>query len=177
VALVLLIAVVGVPILEIYLALQVAHQIGGLATVALLVLLSASGPWIVKRQGLGIWRRAQQRARDGDVPGREVMDGILLLAAGVLLTLPGFLTAAFGILLLLPPVRALLRGAVGAWFVRQARAGRVSVRVYSDGRWAGVGEPRQGPGDKPIDAGTHDATQPRPDAEESRRSLPPGEDN
>jgi UPF0716 protein FxsA len=171
---VLLIAVVGVPILEIYVGLQVAHQIGGLATVALLVLLSASGPWIVKRQGLGIWRRAQQRAQDGDVPGREMMDGILLLVAGVLLTLPGFLTAAIGILLLLPPVRALVRGAAGAWFVRQARAGRVKVRVYSDGRWGGLGGPGRGSGDKPIDAGTHDAPEHRP---EPPRSLPPGEDN
>jgi UPF0716 protein FxsA len=180
VALVLLIAVVGVPILEIYVALQVAHQIGWLATVALLVLLAASGPWIVRRQGLGIWRRAQQRARAGDVPGREMMDGILLLAAGVLLTLPGFVTAAFGILLLLPPVRALLRGAAGAWFVRQARAGRISVGVYSDGRWGGLGGPRQRPEDTPIDAGTHEAPEhrpDRPDVEGSRRSLPPGEDN
>jgi UPF0716 protein FxsA len=185
----LLVAIVCVPIVEIYLALQVAHQIGGLATVALLVAVSAAGPWLVKRRGLGVWRRAQARLEEGEVPGKELVDGVLLLAAGVLLTLPGFLTAAVGILLLLPPVRAVLRGAAGAWLVRRARAGNVSVRVYSGGRRRGFGG---SDGGQPIDAGAHDAdtdtdhtdgrdsdgrdTGGPPHDDEPQRSLPRPED-
>jgi UPF0716 protein FxsA len=177
-ALALLIAIVCVPLVEIYLAIQVAHQIGGLATVALLVALSASGPWLVKRQGLGVWRRAQQRLQDGDAPGREVVDGVLLLAAGLLLTLPGFLTAAIGILLLLPPVQAIVRGAAGRWLVRKARADNVSVRVYSDGQWRGLGGRPPDAGDHPIDAGARDTDRTgraTPSDDDRPRSLPPPE--
>jgi UPF0716 protein FxsA len=158
----LLIGIICLPIVEIYLAIQVAHQIGGLATVALLILLSASGPWLVKRQGLGLWRRAQQRLQAGEVPGKEALDGILLLGAGLLLTVPGFLTAAFGILLLLPPVRAVVRVVGGAWLTRRAGARKVSVRVYSGG-----GSHDPGADDRPIEADARDAPRPR------RRSIDP----
>jgi UPF0716 protein FxsA len=135
VGLALVIALICLPFVEIYLAIQVAHQIGGLYTIALLVALSLSGPWLVKRQGLGLWRRAQARAAAGEVPGREASDGFFLVMAGVLLTIPGFLTAALGILLLLPPVRALLRGATGRRFMRKVRKSSITVRTYSGGRW------------------------------------------
>jgi UPF0716 protein FxsA len=134
VGLAFVIALVCLPFVEIYLAIQVAHQIGGLATVALLVLLSASGPWLVKRQGLGVWRRARARAAAGEVPGREATDGLFLLIAGVLLTVPGFLTAALGILLLLPPVRAVVRAMSGRRLRRGIRTSSVLVRSYSGGR-------------------------------------------
>src|SRR5450759_5921512 len=76
-------------IAELYVIVQVAHHIGVLATVALLVVISAAGPWLVRRTGLGVWRRAKGRLSQGEVPGREIVDGVLLLAAGVLLTVPG----------------------------------------------------------------------------------------
>jgi UPF0716 protein FxsA len=135
VGLAFVIALIALPFVEIYLAIQVAHHIGGLATIALLVVLSASGPWLVKRQGLGVWRRARARAAAGEVPGREATDGLFLLIAGVLLTIPGFLTAALGILLLLPPVRAILRGATGRRFRRGIRKSSISVRTYPGGQW------------------------------------------
>src|ERR1035441_9746407 len=98
VGLALVIALLCLPFVEIYLAIQVAHQIGGLATIAPLVVLSPSRPRLGKRRGLGVWRRARARAQAGEVPGREATDGILLLIAGILLTVPGFLTAALGLL-------------------------------------------------------------------------------
>jgi UPF0716 protein FxsA len=152
---------------EIYLALQVAHQIGGLATIALLVALSASGPWLVKRQGLGVWRRAQRRVEAGEIPGREATDGVLLLVTGLLLTVPGFLTAALGLLLLLPPVRALVRVVSGRSLRRRVRQSSVTVRSYAGGRWE---ESRWGAGgDQPIDAEGRDIPPPR------GRLEPPGD--
>lgn len=168
----LVIAIVCLPFVEIYLAIQVSHQIGGWATIGLLVLLSVSGPWIVKHQGLGVWRRARARAAAGEIPGREASDGVLLLTAGLLLTLPGFLTAALGILLLLPPVNALVRGVSGWWLRRGIGKSRISVRTYSDGRWddATWASRPDGDGDRPIDVSGRDLPT-------SRRGLEPPSDH
>jgi UPF0716 protein FxsA len=114
-------------IAEILVIIQVAHHIGVLATLVALIALSASGPWLVRRTGLGVWRRAQLRLADGEVPGREMMDGVLLLAAGVLLTIPGFITALAGLLLLVPPVRTLVRHLGASWLARRATVQVLSV--------------------------------------------------
>jgi UPF0716 protein FxsA len=121
---------------EIWVALQVAHHIGGLATIGLLVLISVSGPWFVRRQGAGVWRRASSRLSDGEVPGREAADGGLLLLAGVLLTFPGFITGALGALLLLRPVRSLVRAMSGAWLIRRVK---VIGDVSGVTRWSSRG--------------------------------------
>src|ERR1700730_225265 len=114
---------------EVYVIVQVAHHIGVLATLGLLLLISASGPWLVRRTGLGVWRRAQTRLNEGEVPGREMVDGVLLLAAGLLLTVPGVLSGIAGVLLLLPPVRAVVRLLGSRWLARRA-----VIRVWTDGR-------------------------------------------
>jgi len=135
----LLIAVILVPIAEIWAAVQVAHQIGVLPTLLLLLVMSAFGPRLVRREGLGVWRRAQARLNEGQVPGRELSDGVLLLLAGILLTVPGFLTGIVGALLLLPPVRSVVRAGSGAWLARRVRTRNVDVRVYTDRRWHEAG--------------------------------------
>lgn len=109
-----------VPFVELYVILQVGHAIGVLNTIALLLLVSAVGAWLVKREGLSVLRRAQERAQAGAVPGKELVDGVLILFAGALLLTPGFVTDVVGILLLLPPVRALLRASVTSWLRRRA---------------------------------------------------------
>ena len=97
------------PIVELIVIVEVAIQIGVLNTIALLIVVSMVGGWLVKREGIGVWRRMQATVADGQVPHREVLDGFLLLIAGFLLMVPGFVTDVPGILLLLPPVRALVR--------------------------------------------------------------------
>jgi len=100
------------PFLELYVVVLVATKIGVLNTIALLVVVSMVGGWLVRRQGLGVLRRLQRTVDAGEVPHRELVDGFLLLIAGVFLMVPGFLTDIPGVLLLLPPVRILVRGAV-----------------------------------------------------------------
>lgn len=109
-----------VPFVELYVILQVGQAIGVLNTVALLLIVSAVGAWLVKREGLSVLRRAQERAQQGAVPGKELVDGVLILFAGALLLTPGFVTDVVGILLLLPPVRAVLRASVAGWLRRRA---------------------------------------------------------
>lgn len=116
-----------VPFVELFVILQVGSAIGALNTIGLLILVSALGASLVKREGLAVLRRAEDRVRAGAVPGRELVDGVLILFAGALLLTPGFLTDVGGILLLLPPVRAALRGATTQFLRRRAgvHVGRV----------------------------------------------------
>ena len=97
-------------LLELYVLVQVASAIGALNAIGLLLAISIIGAWVVKRQGMAMWRRAQLQITAGRTPTKEMADGVLLLLAGLLLLFPGFVTSAVGVLLLLPPVRALVRG-------------------------------------------------------------------
>jgi len=97
-------------IAELYVMVLVAGHIGVLNTIGLLILVSVVGAALVKRAGVGVLRRAQQTLAEGATPHKEAVDGLLLFGAGVLVFVPGFITSAIGLLLLVPPVRALLRG-------------------------------------------------------------------
>jgi UPF0716 protein FxsA len=100
---------IGVPFAEIYVLLQVGDAIGVVNTLGLLILISVVGAWLAKREGLGVLRRMQRSIDSGRVPGTELVDGFLILLAGALMLTPGFLTDILAILLLLPPVRAVVR--------------------------------------------------------------------
>jgi UPF0716 protein FxsA len=76
---------------------------------ALVLLLSLVGAWLTKRAGLGAARRIRQAANEGKTPSAELADGVLILAAGVLLIVPGFVSGAMGAALLVPPVRVGVR--------------------------------------------------------------------
>jgi len=103
----LVVLFVFVPIVELAVIIQVGQAIGVVETLLLMVLVSIVGAWLVKREGIGVWRRAQRQLDTGVMPGRELVDGVLIMVAGALLLLPGFVSDCLGILLLLPPVRAL----------------------------------------------------------------------
>ena len=114
-----------VPFLELYVLIQVGHVIGALPTIGLLILVSIIGAWLVKREGFAVLDRARQRIDGGELPGKELVDGVLILFAGALLISPGFLTDVAGVLLLLPPVRAAMRGATVRWLGRRAGVGLI----------------------------------------------------
>ena len=100
-----LLVLVTMSAIEIFVFVQVGQWIGyGWAVVALIA-IALFGIWLVKREGLGTWRRAQAQMRAGEIPAGEVVDGALIAGAGLLLIVPGFITDAIGLLLLLPPLR------------------------------------------------------------------------
>jgi UPF0716 protein FxsA len=107
--LLLVVAFFAVPIVELTLIIKIGAAIGVLNTIGLLIVSSVVGAWLMKREGLGVVSRMQQAAAEGRVPGRELVDAFLILLGGALMIAPGFLTDALGMLLLLPPVRALVR--------------------------------------------------------------------
>lgn len=98
-----------VPLVELFVIIQVGREIGALNVVGLLLLMSIVGGWLMKREGLGVLRRIQAQLEQGEVPGREIVDGFLILFGGALMLTPGFLSDLVGIGLLLPPVRAVVR--------------------------------------------------------------------
>jgi UPF0716 protein FxsA len=109
-----------VPFVELYVLIQLGHVIGALPTIGLVLLVSVVGAWLVKHEGLNTLRRAQEQVRIGAVPGAELVDGVLIVLAGLLLVTPGFVTDVFGVLLLLRPVRSALRSTVRKRLARRA---------------------------------------------------------
>ncbi len=107
-----LLLLVGLPILELFVFIQVGEAIGFLEALGLLILVSVLGFYVVKHQGIGVLRRFVVEREAGRIPAAAAADGALIALAGVLLVVPGFVTSTVGVLLLLPPVRAGLRG----WF-------------------------------------------------------------
>jgi len=103
---------VVVPIAELYVIIQVGQAIGALPTIGLLVLDSLLGSWLLRAQGRAAWSRLQLALADGRAPARETIDGALVILGGALMLAPGFITDAFGVLLLLPPSRAIVRRAI-----------------------------------------------------------------
>jgi UPF0716 protein FxsA len=99
-----------VPLVELYVIIQVGQEIGALPTVAVLVADSLVGSVLLRSQGRGAWRRFNDAMAAGRVPAREVLDGALVIFGGALLLTPGFLTDILGVVLLIPPTRALVRG-------------------------------------------------------------------
>jgi UPF0716 protein FxsA len=94
---------------ELFVVIEVAGALGVGATILLLILSWPLGWWALKAQGRAAWRRLSAAVAEGRSPGREVLDGVLVLVGGLLLIVPGFISDVLGALALLPPTRALLR--------------------------------------------------------------------
>jgi len=105
----LAVLILVVPIVELYLFVQVSNAIGFWNALGILIVISLVGVWLVKRAGTRVWARFSEQIVAGTAPTKEVADGVCLLVAGALLIFPGYFTDAVGLLLLLPPVRALAR--------------------------------------------------------------------
>ena len=135
--LLMLAAFILVPLIEITVIVQVAGVIGGWNTVGLLLLVSVVGAWLVRHEGWIVMRRIREQLDAGRVPGKELTDGALLLVGGVLMLTPGFVTDAVGLLLVFPPTRAIVRGALYRRF-----AGQVEVFGLGGTReWRGPRRP------------------------------------
>lgn len=124
-AAVLVVLFLVVPLAELYLILQVGEAIGALNTIAVLVLMGIVGAWLMRREGTGVLRRIRGQVQRGQMPGRELVDGFLILFGGALMLTPGFLTDLVGLSLLVPPLRAVVRAAL---------ARRLQHRVVGPGR-------------------------------------------
>lgn len=160
--LLILAILIAIPLIEVGIFIEVGDAIGLWPTIALLVLTSVVGVWLVRVQGVYTLMQARAQLAQGEVPTREIFDGICLAFAGLLLLLPGFATDVIGVLLLLRPTRSYLFGR------SRARAAR------------GGGGYRSGPSRQPEGSATtiegewqqvedHQELPPRPRPPEDRR--------
>ncbi len=121
------------PFLEIWVAIKVAGLIGAPLTMMLVIGMSVLGWFLLRGEGVGVWRRINAEVAAGRTPAQQMLDGVLVLIGGVCLILPGFITGVFGLLLLLPPVRSVLRPVLSRWMARRAerlvRSGRMSAMM------------------------------------------------
>jgi UPF0716 protein FxsA len=121
-----------VPIAELAVVIQVGQQIGVLWTVAILVIDSIVGSLLMRAQGRTAWRRFNEAIAAGKVPAREVLDGSLVIFGGLLLLTPGFITDFLGLLLLIPPTRALVRAVLARRLTHRMVASTSATRRQSD---------------------------------------------
>lgn len=149
---------IAVPLLEMLLLFRVAAYIGGLTTVCLVVLTAVIGVQILKRQGFSTLTRANQRMSAGELPGQEIVEGLLLACAGALLLTPGFITDTLGFICLTGPLRRAIarriidsgvlvtlhgRSAGGFYYTsrRQGNSGPESTTI--EGEFTEVNAPRR----------------------------------
>jgi len=134
----LVVALIVVPLAEIWTIIQVAHVIGGWPTIVLLFAESLLGAWLVRREGRRAWQAFRSALEQHRPPAREVSDAALVLLGGALLLTPGFLTDIAGFLLLFPPTRALARG----WLTRLVARRLIAGAFGAAGGHAGPSPPK-----------------------------------
>jgi UPF0716 protein FxsA len=133
----LVVLFIAVPILELFVILQIGGLIGPWWTIALLIADSILGSMLMRSQGRAAWRRFNEAVQRGRPPAREVLDGVLIIFGGALLLTPGFVTDAVGLLFLLPPTRAVFRGLLVRRF-----AGRMIASATAGRSWPPRRPPR-----------------------------------
>jgi UPF0716 protein FxsA len=123
---------VALPIVEIYVIIQVGQAIGAVPTIVLLVVESLLGAWLVKHEGRRAWRALTQTLSSGQLPGRELADAALVLVGGTLLLTPGFVSDVFGFFFVLPFTRPIARRLL-LWVAARRLASRAR-RGYTSSR-------------------------------------------
>lgn len=160
----LVILFIVVPIAELYVIIQVGQLIGIWPTLALLLADALLGSMLLRQQGRSAWRRFNEALAQRRFPGKEVADGVLIVIGGTLLLTPGFITDVFGLLLLIPPSRAIARRVL-----RRLTVGRFTVIGVPGGFGAPGGPPPPGGRSYDVDATAEEVP---PEGESGERRLP-----
>ena len=154
------------PVAELWLLIRIGGAIGAGPTLGLVIATGAAGAWLSRREGLKSWLAVQGDLAAGRVPGTELVHGVLILLAGVVLITPGVITDAIGLVLLIRPVRSALIRRFRARFERQLAEGRAGyvggpgLGVFWNGpggpggTWTGGGFDPRGAGGEREEAGS-----------------------
>lgn len=137
------------PAVELGLLIQVDKLIGFWPTIGTIILTGVVGSYLARREGLSVWKRLNDRLNTGDVPGEELLDGVIILVAGALLVTPGVLTDVIGFLGLFPWTRAGIRKVVMNRIQKKMDNGGLQMQFGVFGGGFGAGGP--------YDAGSFDA--------------------
>lgn len=144
-----------VPIIEIAVLMQIGELIGGWPTVGVVILTAWLGAVFVKQQGLATIQNLQLKMAQGELPSQEIVAGLLLLVAGVLLVTPGFVTDFFGLSLLIPQVRLAIVKKLQKHLVMQANI-QGQFHTYQQNSFQSDQASNQPFGDEHIVASKHE---------------------
>ncbi|MBB5152598.1 FxsA family protein [Saccharopolyspora phatthalungensis] len=156
---------------EIAVLVALGQAIGVLPTLGLLLAGAVLGSWLVRRAGRRTLQEFREAARRRTPPEKELSDGVLIAAAGILIILPGFISDVLGLLCLFPPTRALLRN-------RMIRAAERRSKAMQDQMWLHVQRAQRqrgatAPGSDVIDGEVVSVTDDEPTADGGPELLPP----
>ena len=98
-----------VPLVELFLLIKIGTMIGALPTVLIVVGTGVLGAYLARQQGFQVWSRIQREMELGMFPAEDMLDGLLIFGAGVVLLTPGVITDVIGILILIPFTRLYIR--------------------------------------------------------------------
>lgn len=131
-----------IPIIEVFLLLEMSEHFGLLASIIIVLGTGIVGAWLAKLQGFLALNALRGELVQGRLPADKVIDGVLILIAGVVLITPGILTDIVGLSLLLPPVRSAVRKFATAWLTKRVQVTTASI-------WQGLAEKGQSTGHSP----------------------------
>ncbi len=132
----LFILFITVPLLELYLLIQVGSYLGAVPTITLCLFTAALGAGLLRHQGLETLARVQKKLQQGEMPATDVIGGLILLFSGVLLLTPGFFTDIIGFICLLPQFRHYVaRGMLAKMLKAQAQQGRQGHVIVEGEFW------------------------------------------
>jgi len=126
----LLILFVIVPVTELYILIEVGKKIGSLTTIGIIILTGIIGAYLVKSQGFMILRKIQNDLNDGIMPGDSLIQGAIILAGGVLLLTPGFVTDIVGFIFLIPVSRNVVKKYLLKWLKGKVKEGNFYYREF-----------------------------------------------
>ncbi len=121
----------AVPLVELYLLISIGQVIGAMNTILLVLLTGIVGAWLAQREGVRTIGRIQALLANGEMPGKELIDALLILVAGFVLITPGVVTDVLGLLLLFPVTRSVIRNWLAKNFQQRISDQTVTI-VYHD---------------------------------------------
>lgn len=120
---------ITIPVIEMYILIVVGSQIGALPTIGLVLLTAMLGLWLFRREGFATLQSLQEKMNRNEIPGRELLEGVMLLIGGALLLTPGFITDTVGFVCLLPG----LRKPIAEWLIQRGLLAMTSGFVIRGG--------------------------------------------
>jgi len=126
----LLILFVIVPVTELYILIEVGKRIGSLTIIGIIIFTGILGAYLVKNQGFMILKKIQNDLNDGIMPGDSLIQGAIILAGGILLLTPGFVTDILGFIFLIPVSRNVIKKYLLKWLKGKIKEGSIYYKEF-----------------------------------------------
>ena len=126
----LLILFIIVPVAELYILIEVGKKIGSLSVIGVIILTGILGAYLVKSQGFMILKKIQNDLNEGILPGDSLIQGAIILAGGILLLTPGFITDIVGFIFLMPFSRKVVKNYLLKWLKGKIKEGNFYYREF-----------------------------------------------